>query len=138
MAIYLHNDDIEFPPINTKATKLWIKKVVEHHKYKLGELNYIFTSDKQILSINNEYLKHNYFTAVITFDFTEGDVISGDIFVSLDTVKSNSEKFDQEYLKELNRVIIHGVLHLVGYKDKTKAEAKEMREQEDIALKFID
>jgi len=138
MAIYLHNEDIEFPRINKKNTKLWINKVVAYHKYKLGELNYIFTSDEQIISINNEYLKHNYFTDVITFDYTDSNIISGDIFISLETVKSNSIKFNQEFSAELNRVIIHGVLHLIGFKDKTELEAKEMRAQEDIALKFLE
>ena len=135
MAIHFHSEQIDFPDIDKKSIKNWIKTVIDSHKSKVGDLNYIFTSDENILAINNKYLEHNYYTDVITFDYTENKVISGDIFISLETVKTNSEKFEQAYPQELKRVIIHGVLHLIGFKDKTEPDAKEMRKQEDNALK---
>ena len=137
MAIHFHSEQIDFPDIDKKSIKNWIKTVIDSHKSKVGDLNYIFTSDENILAINNKYLEHNYYTDVITFDYTENKVISGDIFISLETVKTNSEKFEQAYPQELKRVIIHGVLHLIGFKDKTEPDAKEMRKQEDNALKKL-
>jgi len=134
MAIHFHNEHIDFPDIDKKSVKNWIKKVIASHNSEIGELNYIFTSDENILAINNKYLEHNYYTDVITFDYTDDSIISGDIFISLETVKTNSEKFKQDYSIELKRVIIHGVLHLIGFKDKTEPEANEMRMQEDNAL----
>ena len=137
MAIHFHNEYIGFPDINKKSTKSWVKQVIKVHAKQLGDINYIFTNDENILSINTEHLKHDYYTDVITFDYTQENKISGDIYISLDTVKSNSEKFNQEYLNELMRVVIHGVLHLIGLKDKTESEAKEMRIEEEKALSIL-
>ena len=137
MAIQFFNEDIDFPNINPSKTKNWIKKVINSHAMRLGEISYIFTSDERILEINIEHLEHDYYTDVITFDYTEQTKISGDIFISLDTVKSNADKYRQDYTTELNRVIIHGVLHLIGFKDKTPKDAKEMRKQENKALELF-
>ena len=137
MAVHFFNEDIDFPKINTSKLKNWIKKVIQSHEMRQGEISYIFTSDTNILKINIDYLQHDYYTDVITFDYTENDKISGDIFISLDTVKSNANTYQQDYATELNRVIIHGVLHLIGFKDKTPEDAKEMRKQENKALELL-
>ena len=137
MAIQFFNEDIDFPDIDKRELKAWVKKVIESYSKKTGNLSYIFTSDSNILKINKEYLQHDYYTDVITFDYTEENKISGDIFISLDTVKSNSIKFNQDYTEELNRVIIHGVLHLIGFKDKTETEAAEMRKREELSLSIL-
>lgn len=119
--------------------RLWISNVITFHKKQLGELNYIFCSDEYILDINNQYLKHDYYTDIITFNYVENDVISGDIFISVDTVKSNSDLYNNSNFKEeLDRVIIHGVLHLIGFNDKTDSEQLEMTKQENIALGMRD
>lgn len=136
MAIYYQSEGISFPGIKRKETNIWIKLVAHSYKKNVGEISYIFCSDEKILEINKQYLNHDYYTDIITFDYTENDEISGDIFISLDTVKSNSEKFGTEYMEELHRVIIHGILHLCGFKDKTQEEEKLMREKEDEALKL--
>ncbi len=137
MAVYFFNEDIDMPKLDKRKLKDWVKKVVNSHNMNIGELNYIFTSDSYILKVNNDYLQHDYYTDVITFDYSEGKKISGDIFISLDTVKSNSVLFKQDYDREFNRVLIHGVLHLIGFKDKKEDEAKEMRLQENNALALI-
>ena len=104
---------------------------------KLGALNFIFCDDEYILSVNRQYLQHDYYTDVITFDYCEGDVLSGDVFISLDTVKSNSEEYQSGYENEFHRVICHSVLHLIGFKDKTDADSVMMRENEDICLELL-
>jgi rRNA maturation RNase YbeY len=134
MAIRFFNEDIEFPNINRSQTKKWIKDVVASYAQKRGEINYIFTSDKAILKINQDYLQHDYYTDVITFDYSGDNKIAGDIFISLETVASNTQKFNQNFDTELRRVIIHGVLHLIGFKDKTPEEEKQMRKEEEKAL----
>ena len=137
MAVHFFNEDIDMPQLDKKKLKVWIKKVVGSHNKELGNINYIFTSDAYILKVNKEYLQHDYYTDVITFDYTENKKISGDIFISLDTVKSNSILFKQKYEDEFNRVLIHGVLHLLGFKDKKEDEATEMRLQENNALSLM-
>jgi rRNA maturation RNase YbeY len=108
--------------------------VAAQYNKRVGEIAYIFCSDEEILRINRQYLQHDYYTDIITFDYSEDDVISGDLFISLETVKSNSEQFKTEYSEELARVMIHGVLHLCGFKDKTPKDEKIMREKENSAL----
>jgi len=137
MAIYFHNESTDPPEINKKQVKNWIKNVISSYKKQVGDINYIFTNDENILKVNIKYLNHNFYTDVITFDYTSKNIISGDIYISLDTVKSNSEKYNELYFDELKRVIIHGILHLIGYKDKTDIEAKEMRKQENKALEIF-
>jgi len=137
MAVIYQADSIKFPDLKRRVTTHWIKSVAELYQKKLGDIAYIFCSDEKILEINKQYLQHDYFTDIITFDYSDGKKISGDIFISLDTVKSNSEKFKTSYDEELFRVIIHGVLHLCGLKDKSSNDAKLMREAENNALNLL-
>ena len=104
---------------------------------KVGEIAYIFCSDEKILEVNRQYLEHDYYTDIITFDYTEGNRISGDLFISLDTVRTNAEQFDQAYERELHRVIIHGILHLCGINDKGPGEREIMEAEENKALAII-
>ena len=101
---------------------------------KIGEVGYLFCDDEKILEVNREYLGHDYYTDIITFDYCEGDVLNGDLVISLDTVRSNAELFHKEYMEELHRVIIHGILHLCGQNDKGPGEREQMEEAEDRAL----
>lgn len=135
--ITFHTEDTASPPISKRATTNWIKSVAGTYHKKIGEIAYIFCSDACILKINNEYLQHDYYTDIITFDYSAGNVISGDIFISLDTVKSNAETYNQSFEKELHRVIIHGILHLCGQADKSPEERAEMTHKENLALQAI-
>ena len=137
MAIIYQSDDIKFPKIKRREISNWIKLVTTSYNKKIGDIAYIFCSDKKILEVNMKYLNHDYYTDIITFDYSEGDMISGDLFISLDTVHSNAEKFNTDYTKELCRVIIHGILHLCGFNDKSAEDEKVMREKEDEALKQL-
>jgi len=115
----------------------WVSQIVSRETKAPGDITYVFCDDEYILEVNRQYLDHDYYTDIITFDYSEGDVVSGDLFISLDTVRSNSELFSTPFLQELHRVIIHGVLHLCGYKDKTEEDERLMREKENEALRFI-
>lgn len=137
MSIVFDAEGVEMPSINESEINEWISKVVTSHDRELGDLAYIFCSDEKILEVNNEYLQHDYYTDIITFDYTEENTISGDMFISLDTVRTNSELFNTNYDEELLRVIVHGVLHLCGYADATDEEESKMRELEDRALNLI-
>jgi rRNA maturation RNase YbeY len=137
MSIVYEAADISFPKIKRRETTRWIKRVIEHFNKKPGDITYIFCSDEEILRINKLYLNHDYYTDIITFDYSEKGRVSGDLFISLETVKTNSEKFKTEYKEELNRVMIHGILHLCGYEDKTPAKQKIMRAMEDEALRLF-
>lgn len=137
MAIIYQNEDVKFPPVKRRLVSKWIKETVKSYNKKVGDISYIFCSDERILEINNEYLQHDYYTDIITFDYSEGDVISGDIFISLDTVKTNSEKFKTNYIEEIHRIIIHGVLHLCGINDKAPGEREYMTECENKALENL-
>jgi probable rRNA maturation factor len=134
VAINFFNEDIKYNFPNKRITKSWIKKVIENYNFKLGTVNYIFCSDAEILRINNEFLKHNYLTDIITFPYTENNVISADIYICIPTVLHNSQVFNQPFSKELNRVIVHGVLHLVGFDDTTEDLKQTMRNEEDLWL----
>jgi len=137
MAVFFESSEgAVFPKIRKLAVKQWIGQIAHSLSKRLGEVSYRFCSDKEILLVNNQYLKHDYYTDIITFDYSEGDLIAGDIFISLDTVGSNAVKYGVDYQKELHRVIIHGVLHLCGLKDKTDEEARQMRQAEDAALQL--
>ena len=122
------------PDIKKRPTTAWIRAVAATYGRRVGDVNYIFCNDERILEVNREYLQHDYYTDIITFDYTEDDVISGDLFISLDTVKSNSEQFATEYDEELHRTIIHGILHLCGINDKGPGEREMMEEAENRAL----
>ena len=136
MAITFNAENIDFPKIKKRETANWIKTVAKNYKKETGEISYLFCTDEKILEINRQYLQHDFYTDIITFDYSEGDRISGDIFISLDTVLSNSVQYDTCFEEELYRVIIHGILHLCGLHDKTEADAAEMRKAEDKALKM--
>lgn len=137
MAISYYAEDIKLPTIKKRATNAWIKEVAKGYNKKAGNIAYIFCSDEKILEVNKQYLQHDYYTDIITFDYTEGDVISGDLFISLDTVKSNAEQFHTDYNEELHRIIIHGILHLCGINDKGPGEREQMTEKENMALAIL-
>lgn len=125
------------PKIRKRDTSAWIKQVAASHGRKVGEIGYLFVDDEKILEVNNEYLGHDYYTDIITFDYDEGDVINGDLVISLDTVRSNAELFNKPYEEELYRVIIHGVLHLCGINDKGPGEREIMEQEENKALALL-
>ena len=129
------NENIKMPKLDRKAVRAWISAVAAGYDCrKVGNLNYIFCNDDRILEVNKEFLGHDYYTDIITFDYSEPGVVSGDMFISIDTVMSNSLKFHTSYDKELMRVIIHGVLHLCGMNDKGRGERALMEAAENRAL----
>lgn len=130
-------DGVAMPRIKKREITKWIRAVAATHGRKVGELGYMFVSDERILEVNREYLGHDYYTDVITFDYDEGNVVNGDIVISLDTVRSNAEQLGKEYGEELRRVIIHGVLHLCGIDDKGPGEREIMEQNEDRALALL-
>ena len=127
-------EGVKLPKIGKRDTTRWIKAVAATHNRKVGEIGYMFVNDEKILEVNNEYLGHDYYTDVITFDYCEGNILNGDIVISLDTVRTNAEKFGKTYEDELYRVIIHGVLHLCGINGKGPGEREIMEENENKAL----
>ncbi len=132
--ISYNNDGVSMPKIRKRDTNAWIKAVAQSYGKKVGEIAYIFCDDEKILEVNKQYLQHDYYTDIITFDYTEDDVINGDVFISLDTVRSNSEEQGTTYEEELHRVIIHGILHLCGIDDKGPGEREIMEAAENKAL----
>ena len=122
------------PKIRKRENTAWVKAVAASYGKKVGEVAYIFVGDEKILEVNRQYLQHDYYTDIITFDYTEGDVISGDLFISLDTVRTNAEQVGASYEQELDRVIIHGILHLCGINDKGPGEREVMEAAENKAL----
>jgi rRNA maturation RNase YbeY len=138
MSIIYQAEDIQMPSIKKREITSWIKKVAESYGKKAGDIAYIFCSDAKILEVNKQYLKHDYYTDIITFDYDNNNIISGDLFISLDTVKSNADMFNTTYEKELHRVIIHGILHLVGINDKGPGEREIMEAAENKALSLIE
>ena len=134
--ITYQTEGTRMPDIKKRETTEWIKKVAATYGKKVGEIAYIFCSDEKILDVNRQYLEHDYYTDIITFDYTEGNRIGGDLFISLDTVRTNAEQFNQPYERELYRVIIHGILHLCGINDKGPGEREIMEEAENKALEM--
>lgn len=128
------NQGISFTLKGKNKIKQWIKSVIEIEQSKLGDVQYIFCSDDELLKINIAHLNHDTYTDIITFDYTEKKMIHGDIFISIDRVKENAQKYNVTFENELHRVMIHGILHLCGYKDKKREDSKKMREMEDKAL----
>lgn len=135
MPVTYHTDGVKMPPIAKNKITAWIKAVADSYGKKVGEIAYIFCSDEKILEVNRTYLQHDYYTDIITFDYTEGDKIGGDLFISLETIASNAQQFNTSYDEELHRVIIHGILHLCGIDDKGPGEREIMEEAENKALK---
>lgn len=132
--ITFNTDGVRMPKIRRRYTARWIRRVAESHGRRVGEVGYMFVDDSRILAANREYLGHDYYTDIITFDYDEGQTINGDILISLDTVSSNAEKFGRPYDEELHRVIIHGILHLCGINDKGPGEREKMEKAENEAL----
>ena len=127
-------EEIDKVEIHSKTSE-WLKNLIQTENKKLGEINYIFCDDDYLLKVNQDYLQHDYYTDIITFDYCEGNRLSGDLFISLDTVRTNAEQFaDNNYERELYRVIIHGILHLCGINDKGPGEREIMEEAENKAL----
>lgn len=125
------------PSFNVALVERWIEQVVQYHDRVLGPLTYIFCNDDKILEVNREFLRHDYYTDIITFDYSRSRMVSGDMFISLDTVASNAQLVGCTYQKELMRVIIHGVLHLCGINDKGPGEREIMEAHEDQALALL-
>lgn len=132
--IRFNADNIEMPSLDERKIGKWIRAVAADYGFSVGNINYIFCSDERELAVNREFLGHDYYTDVITFDYSTASTLNGDIFISLDTVRSNSEAVGEPYEKELRRIIIHGVLHLTGQGDKTPETKAEMTEKENRAL----
>ena len=137
MIAFYSDEDVEEPRLRKKLIRTWIEEVAESYDRRVGELCYQFCGDERILQTNQDFLDHDYYTDIITFDESEGDVISGDMLISLDTVRSNAELLGNEYAEELHRVIIHGVLHLCGLKDKSLEDEERMRQAEESALSLL-
>ncbi len=135
MAIRFFNDNVANPIIGKKQLlSCHFKQIISNEQHTTGDINYIFCSDARLLSINKQFLKHDYFTDVITFDYCKNSTISGDVFISTDRVRENAEKFNVDFAVELNRIMIHGLLHLLGYKDKSPSKKKIMTHMEDFYL----
>ena len=138
--ISYNTDGVKMPAIRRRDTSAWIKQVAASYGKKVGSIAYIFCNDEKILEVNRQYLQHDYYTDIITFDYCEDEVmghkntISGDLFISLDTVRTNAEQQATTYEEELHRVIIHGILHLVGINDKGPGEREIMEAAENNAL----
>ena len=132
--ITYNSDGIGMPKIKRRATTAWIRSVAASYGKRVGDVGYMFVNDEKILEVNRQYLGHDYYTDIITFDYDEGDILNGDLVNSLDTVRSNAEKFHKSYEEELYRVIIHGVLHLCGINDKGPGEREQMEAAENRAL----
>ncbi len=127
-------ENVSMPKIRKRDTTAWIRRVAATYGRKIGEVGYLFCDDEKILEVNREYLQHDYYTDIITFDYNEGKQINGDLVISLDTVKSNAKLFNKPYEEELYRVIIHGILHLCGINDKGPGEREIMEAAENAAL----
>ena len=137
MNVTFQTEGIDYPKIEEDKLSEWIDKVAKKYNKEVGEISYLFCDDEKILEVNREYLNHDFYTDIITFDYSEDDIISGDIIISLQMVESNSQMYKTEYLEELHRVIIHGILHLCGVKDSTLEEETLMRKAEDNALEML-
>ena len=127
-------EDIRFDLKQKMQNNRWLKMVAGSEMRRIGAVNIIFCSDNYILDVNMRYLQHDYFTDIITFDYCEGNILSGDLFISVDSVRENAVLYGAEFEEELNRVMVHGLLHLIGYDDHTEEEQKTMREKEDYYL----
>lgn len=131
-------EGVKMPKIKKRDTTAWIKAVAATYDRKVGEVGYLFVDDEKILEVNREYLGHDYYTDIITFDYDEDDTINGDLVISLDTVRTNAEQFGKAYDEELHRVIIHGILHLCGINDKGPGEREIMEAAENRALAMLE
>lgn len=135
--IFQSEEELDFSIAEEKKIKNWIKKVIKREGKSCGQLFYFFCTDEHLLNVNKEFLNHNTYTDIITFDYTEKKTVSGEIFISIDRVKENAAKFKAPFRQELARIMIHGVLHLCGYGDKKPADKKLMTKKEDEALQLL-
>ncbi len=142
--IKFSSKDTDFKLTRQKVLKDWIKKILNIHSLKVGDINYLLTNDEEVLKVNKEFLGHDYYTDIITFDTSDydpeqesDDVVSADIVISVDTVRANAIEYGASFEEELHRVIIHGILHLIGYDDHNDEDRAEMRDQENIALELL-
>lgn len=129
-------EDVKLPVLPKQHINRWIKETAATYGKKTGDIAYIFCSDKRMLEVNKQYLNHDYYTDIITFDYSEGGLISGDIFISIETVAGNAEEFNVSFDEELKRILIHGILHLCGQDDKTPEKRIEMTRKENLALEM--
>ncbi len=132
--ITYNTENVKMPVLRRRDTSAWIRRVAASYGRRVGEVGYLFCDDAKILEVNREFLQHDYYTDIITFDYCEGDVLNGDIVISLDTVRSNAAQLGKDYDEELHRVIIHGILHLCGLHDKAPGEREQMEDAENRAL----
>ena len=137
MAVRYFYDGVSFQPEGKRKISHWLKQVAAREGKKTGHLNFIFVSEEIILDINKKYLNHHHYTDIITFDHSAGDTISGEMYISVDTVRSNAQAYHVDFHNELFRVMVHGLLHLCGYRDQTTKEKREMRGKEDKYLEEI-
>lgn len=136
--ILFYKEGVKYPSFFSDTTiRQWLDLIALHYSKTIGNISFIFCDDEYILSVNRQYLKHDYYTDVITFDYCQGDLLSGDVFISLETVKSNAKQYEVEYENEFHRVVCHSVLHLIGFKDKTEPDSVMMRENENICLDIL-
>ncbi len=133
----IHYEDVEDLSLTEESLTDWITKVCSKESKEFGDISLIFCSDEYLLEMNRTHLNHDYYTDIITFDYSENQLVSGDLFISIDRVCENASDFNVSFVHELHRVIIHGVLHLCGYKDKSNEEEKLMRSKENEALSLI-
>ena len=138
MNITFNTDGVAMPDIKPQRIRDWVQRVAQAHGRRVGEVNYIFVSDERILDINRQFLGHDYYTDIITFDYCEADILQGDLFISLDTVRTNAEGLGVTYEQELHRVVIHGILHLCGINDKGPGEREVMEAEENTALALLE
>ena len=135
--IFFHSDDVSYTLKHKTLIRDWIAKIIYSEKGGMGEINFIFCSDKYLHKINLTYLKHDTYTDIVSFDYSDKKLLSGDIFISIDRVKENAKKFNAAFTEELHRVMIHGILHLLGYKDKTRSQKATMQGKEDFCLSLL-
>ena len=130
-------ENVKMPALQKQRISRWIKEIADGYGKKTGDIAYVFCDDQKILEVNNQYLEHDYYTDIITFDYTTGNTISGDIFISLDTVKSNADEYGADFETELHRILIHGILHLCGNDDKSPELRADMTDKENKALEQL-
>ena len=128
-------EDVNVPGLDSEHFAFWLNQVVVNEGFETGDINVVFCSDENLLKMNIDFLQHDFYTDIITFDYCEEAIVSGDLFISIDRVVDNAEKLSTDYSEELKRVCVHGVLHLCGYKDKSNEEENQMRSKEDFYLK---
>lgn len=137
MSVHFSSSDCLIPQFNESLITNWISLVAANHNFKIGRINYLFCSDEYIYKTNVQFLQHDTYTDIITFDYVEGSILSGDILISVDRVEDNARLFNVSFYQELCRVIIHGILHLIGFKDKTESDAATMRAKENDSLELL-